>query len=121
MTRSPLNFRLSGTRRAVEATLISQASVYRKTQTTDNAGGFTDTYAVVATYQCRFYAYPITPIEKESTTQVQSIVFWRFIFPYDADIEPTDRLTVGDRTFEVVRGLMGSMEITLDVLCQEIT
>jgi len=121
VTRSPLTFRLSGARRAVEATLISTASVYRKTQLSDNAGGFTDSYAVVATYPCRYYAYPITPIEKESTTQVQSIVFWRFIFPHGADIGPTDRLTVGSRTFEVVRGLIGSIEITLDVLCQEIT
>jgi len=114
-------FRLPGAQRAIAVTLIDTASVWRKTQVSDSAGGFVDTYAVVATEPCRFYTYPITPIEKEETTQVQAVVFWRFIFRHTADVVPTDRLTVGSRTFEVVNATIGSIETVLDVLCQEIT
>ena len=121
MTRFPLNFRLDAARRAIEATLVSTAQVWRKTQVPDTSGGFTDTYAVVATEPCRFYPTQITPVERETAALVQTVAFWRFVFPYTADIRSTDRLTVGTRTFEVVQAGLGSIETTLLALCQEIT
>jgi hypothetical protein len=112
---------LEAARRLVSWQFADEATVHRLTRVSDGAGGSTDSYVAGTTYPCSFSPYPITPVERESTTQVQTIVFWRFLFPHDADIRPTDRLMVGTRTFEVINAGAGTINITLQAITQEIT
>ena len=107
-------------RAALARTFTVTADVSRKTQVADTTGGFTDTYAVVATLPCSFSRSQITPIERENAVTVRAISFWNFVFPAESDIQPTDRLIVGDRTFEVVSSATGSIELATRVICQEI-
>ena len=111
---------LGGARRVIRWQMTEEAAVSRLSQVVDTTGGFTDTYTTVATYPCSFSAYPITPIERENTINVQNVAFWRFVFPYDADIRPTDRLTVGSRAFEVINAGGPSINTHVQVLAQEV-
>lgn len=112
---------LDAIRRPFRQRMTATAVVWRKTETSDSAGGFVDTYEAVASYPCNFSQYPITPTERESTTQVQTFVAWRFVFPAGSDIRSTDRLTVGTRRFEVTQAGAGLLEIQVQAICQEIT
>lgn len=111
---------LGAARRVIAWQMTETATVQRLTQVVDTTGGFTDTYTTVATYPCSFTSYPITPIERETTINVVAVAFWRFVFPYDADIQPTDRLTVGARSFEVVSPHGPSLNTHVQVLAQEL-
>jgi len=112
---------LESARRLVSWQFTETAGVNRLTRISDSSGGFLDTYAEVAQYPCSFSAFPITPVERENTFTVQTVAYWRFLFPYDADVRATDRLTVGTRSFEVVHAGNPSIAITLQAICQEIT
>lgn len=114
---------LEALRAAYTLWMTSTAAIYRRTQVADTSGGFTDTYASVGLEPCSFSMFPITPVERETTTRVQVIAFWRFLFAHDVDIRSTDYIVVveSSRTFQVVYAGMGSIEINKQVLCQEIT
>jgi hypothetical protein len=112
---------LNAARRVAAWQFMDTASVSRLSQVVDTTGGFTDTYTTVASYPCFFVHYPITPIERENTVNVMSLAFFRFQFPHDADIRPSDRLTVGTRQFEVINASTTSVSITLEVIAQELT
>jgi Phage head-tail joining protein len=105
----------------IQTTFNTSATVLRKTSTVDTSGGFADSYASVATLACSFSRYQVTPVERENTFTVQTIVEWMFVFPFSSDIRTTDRLVVGSRTFEVVSGASGSLEVATRVLALEIT
>jgi len=111
---------LAALRAPYEQRMQATATVFRKAQVSDGMGGYVDSYVETRGYPCNFTPFPITPIERETATQVQAITFWRFVFPAGADILPTDRIMVGARGFEVVQASVGMIEIQHAVLCQEI-
>jgi len=105
---------------AVNSTLVTTATIQRRTFTSDGAGGFTETYPVVDTTTCSFEAAQITPLERENAVGIQTISYFNFVFPAGTDIRSTDRIVIGSRTFEVVAPRLGSLEIDRRVLAQEI-
>lgn len=100
--------------------LNTTASVLRKSQVRDSSGGFTDSYTAVATYPCTMVLFPIRPREVEAAERIQSIRYWQFLFPYTADVQETDRLLSGGRTFEVTGSGHDSYNVDLIVTAQEI-
>lgn len=103
------------------ATLSTTATIYRRTQVADTTGGFTDTFAVLATVACSFAPQGITPQEREGTFTVQTVTVWRFVFPAGTDVGATDRIVSQGRTFEVTSSASGSLEVAKRVICTEIT
>jgi len=108
-------------RRVLDSLKVVQATVLRLTQGRDTTGGWLDTYTPVHTYPCTFNPFPITPLERETTTNVRVISAWQFLFPTGSDIVSTDRLQVGTRTWEVVQAGSGSLDLQVKVVAQEIT
>jgi hypothetical protein len=110
-------------RAALAHTFTASATILRKTQVADSTGGYTDTYASVATHMCSFARSQVTPIERENAVQVRSISMWNFVFAAETDIRTTDRIYISaeDRTFEVVSSATGSIKLATRVICQEIT
>lgn len=117
----------------IARTFTATATIMRKTQITDDAGGFADTYAAVATYDCSFSRYPVRPFEREQGTFVRVVSLWTFVFSTDSDVEPTDRVAIGafdvgtdiadatGRIFEVIDPATGSLDVVRRVICEEIT
>lgn len=112
---------LARVRSAFQPLFTQTATVLRRTVVRDQTGGFTDTYPSVASYPCSFSRFPIRPLVRENTTQVKSIMEWYFTFPDGSDVRRTDRLVVGTRTFEVLETGARSVNVTLSVICAEIT
>lgn len=112
---------LERARTIIARTFTSTAIVKRKTAVIDNAGGTTNTYAPAHQYPCSFAPYPVRGVERENTARVQSVAYWQFTFAADADIQQTDRLVIGARTFEVASAGAGSLAISQGVLALEIT
>ena len=104
----------------IARTLTATAQISRLTQTPDTSGGMTDTYTSVMTLPCSYSMSGIRPLERESATQVRSIVVWNFVFEAGTDIRFTDRILVDGRTFEVVSSRTGSIELATRVICMEI-
>lgn len=111
---------LAKAKQVIQRTFNTTAQVVRKTKVADNMGGFTDTYAVVATLPCQFYKQGITPVERENATQVLSVSVWVFVFASGSDVRPTDRLVSDGRTFEVVSSATGSLDLACRVTAMEI-
>jgi hypothetical protein len=105
----------------LELTFNASAAIWRKTQNPDTTGGFTDTYAEVATYPCSYSRFEIRPTERETTISVESVMLWTFVFPLGSDIRNTDRIISNGRTFEVVSSASGSLELAKRVVCTEIS
>lgn len=100
--------------------LNTTATVLRKSQVSDSSGGFADTYTAVATYPCTMVLFPIRPREVEASERIQNIRYWQFLFPYTADVQPTDRLVSDSRTFEVDGTGHDSYNVDLIVTALEI-
>jgi len=111
---------LDSIRRPFEQRMTATAVIWRKTQTSDDAGGFIDVYAPAHTAPCNYTPYPITPLERETAARVQVSSYWRFVFPAGTDVLSTDRIVVGERRFEVVQAGAGLLEIQLQAICLEI-
>jgi hypothetical protein len=111
---------LAQLRTAFEPTFDTTAQIQRRTVVPDRSGGFNETWATVHTYPCSFITYPIRPLERESDVRIQSITTWLFHFASGSDVQTTDRILVGSRTFEVSGSGEGSKSLTLQVIAQEI-
>lgn len=104
---------LAGMRTAVEGTLPDTGSVYRRTLTSDSAGGYTVSEALVSdSVSCR-----IDPIsDRDAILQVYaekigSRPVWKVAFYYTEAIQPGDRLLVDSTSYEVIGLLERSWEI----------
>lgn len=112
---------LGRVRQVVSKIFDTTAAVMRKSSVDDSSGGQVDTYVLFKTYPCALQIYPVRSVERESAERIHSIVHWQFVFPFDADIRPTDRLvTPDDRTFEVSGSGKDSFNIYLLITTQEI-
>lgn len=109
-----------GLQTALVTVLTASVEVHRKSSVADTSGGFTDTYAKVATYPCSYVRSQFTPRERELAVRTQAFIYWDFTLPHDADVRPTDRLYLGTRRFEVVAGGTHSLGIYSTVTTLEI-
>lgn len=115
-----IDWELTDARAEFAAVFTSKATVLRKSSVADSSGGFVDAYTPAATYPCAFTPYQIRPREVESSERIQSLSYWQFAFPFDADIRLTDRLRVGTRVFEVAGSGSGTINVAQYVIATEI-
>lgn len=97
------------------------ATIYRKSQTHDNTGGMVDTYTDIGTYPCLLLRSLITPRERENAVTIVAESFWQFSLPARTDVRNTDHIVCQGRTFEVVGGGSGSIDLATRVICIELT
>lgn len=112
---------LASVRDAFTPRFTASATVKRKMAVRDSSGGFTDSYVTFTTYPCSFARYPLRPRDIPASPRIQTFSEWYFTFPDGSDVRLTDRLVVGTRTFEVSESGARSTNVTLLVVCTEIT
>lgn len=121
MTTALRNSAITAARAAFETLMTATASVYRRADTSDSAGGHTSTYTLVFTSNCAYAKTPVTPLERENAVTVQTLLLWNFSFPVGTVIVSTDRIVVDAREFEVITAASGSLELLTRAVCREIT
>ena len=105
---------------ALNATFLAIVTILRKQRVSDGAGGQVDTYVAVTTVACNFERYPFRPREVEQFERIQNVSYWNFSFVPGLDVQPTDRIQVGTRIFEVVGRGLGSSTVVLTIVATEI-
>ncbi len=107
--------------RALFATFLTTAVQFQKQSVSDSAGGHVDSYVAIATVACNFARSMVRPREVEYAERVENVTYWDFSFvPGSIDANPTDRLHVGTRIFEVVGRGLGSSTVVLSIVTMEI-
>jgi hypothetical protein len=91
---SPFSARaLAAQRRYGTATLLDRCQLSRPgTRVSDNAGGFTPGTATLTTVPCLYEEAKATGFEMVAGAAIRPIVDRRLYLPYDADVQPTDRV-----------------------------
>jgi head-tail adaptor len=107
-------------RTTLEDSLPDSCQVSRKTATSDSAGGFTESWATVATVDCRVSASGRSPQERAIADKLTGVSVWTITLPASTDVAIADRLVVGTRSFEVAGVLARSYEISRRVVCVEV-
>lgn len=112
---------LAAMRTALEASLPDSATIRRNTQTSDSAGGKTDSWADLATVACRVSPSGRAPEERVIAERIGSVGLWTVTLPALTGITARDRLLIGTRTLEVVALLAPrSWELCRRVVCSEV-
>ena len=86
-------------RSTLNRTLPDTAVISRPTQVVDAAGGFTQTWATVATVACRVAV--ASGGEQVIAGKLDAVGTWTITLPALTDVAAADRIAVGSRTFEV--------------------
>ena len=90
-----------------EAAMPDTCVVSRPTETIDELGGLSQSYATVATVACRVAAGPFRDVEFVRNEQVRGITDWIVTLPAGTDAENSDRIVHGGDAYEVVSVLSG--------------
>lgn len=91
---------LRSLRAAVLSVLPDVVTVTRSQPGRNRQGGVTSgDYRPLAEYRCRLQ--PRMGQEGVEGGRIASVTQWRALLPYDADVRPTDRLTLRGQTYEV--------------------
>jgi hypothetical protein len=88
--------------------LPDTATILRRSLTSDGRGGQAESYSEAGSAACRIsFEGGNKPIMPDSVDGGRPAPQERFIvtLPHDADVLETDRLTIGDDTFEIVTSL----------------
>lgn len=121
LSNSPFGIDLNRGRDILNAlTRTNTATIMRKSHVSDGFGGQTDTYASVGTFACSLVKYPVRPLEREGSQQIQSYTDWRFNFDRDVEVLQTDRIVCQGRTFEVLGRGVGTFEMSNRVITVEV-
>lgn len=112
-------------RAVAERALPGTAAIHRRTLTTDNVGGWADSYSSVGTVACRlaFQGTKTEPtlVDMEEGGTVKTEQRWIITLPYGTDIRETDRIVTGGSTFVVISGMeTRSYELTRRVLVKKV-
>lgn len=96
-------------------------TISRATRTSDNAGGYTTTWATVATVAGMLVADNTQPQEPVVGDRQNAVQRWMVRLPALTDVNARDRIVIGARTFEV-DGVLGggSYELTRTARCTEV-
>lgn len=108
-------------RASQDAWMPDTVLVKRRVQTANTSGGYTFTWpATTHAYDGRLSANGI-PSEYLALARERGRMAWMVTLPHDADVLATDRLSVGNRTLEVLGFHSGGSWITaLRVVCVEV-
>jgi hypothetical protein len=97
---------LGSLRRYGARTLVDQCQLSRPgARVPDNAGGFTPGTATLTTVPCLYEEAKATGFEMVQGAAVRPIVDRRLYLPYDADVQPTDRVIYpvgGSTSYEIL-------------------
>ncbi len=111
---------ISAMRAAVAESLTVSAQIQRKTLATDSAGGYTESWSVQATVNCRIAPAGTSPSERVIAERVSAVAPWMITLPASTDVRPDDRIVAGGRVYQVVSVLAGTFEVARRVLCSEV-
>jgi len=107
-------------RETQEAALPQTCTRRRAVLIRDGRGGHTEGTSEEAEYVCR--VAPTKGREIEIASRITSELTLTVTLPHDADVQPRDRLVIGDRELNVVAVLSGGTWTTaLRVLAVEVT
>lgn len=108
--------------RATSRTALPDAcTVTRPVMASDGAGGNDATYGTVWTGACRLDpATSRQPRERALELRPSAVQEWIVTLDWNADVEETDRITIGARTFEVTLPIVRSRQIDVRATCQEV-
>lgn len=111
---------------AMEATagsaLPDTCMVLRPTDVPNDMGGQTRTWGTaVASVACRIRPGGLAPDEARRREGVVALGDWVITMPAGTDVQKTDRVVSGSRTFEVTQGSPPSWEIATRVRATEVT
>lgn len=102
--------------------MTDRASVIRDTMVDDGAGGQMATPVTVATkIPCRIMVRRFLPYETNVAEQLQNSINMEIRFPTGTQLQNTDRITIGTRTFEVTKAMPHTWQTSLLVRVVEIT
>lgn len=112
---------LTALRTTVEASLPDSCTIRRNTQTSDGAGGMTDSWANLATVACRVSPSGRAPEERVIAERIGSVGLWTVTLPALTEVTAKDRLLIGARQLEVIAVLAPrSWELCRRVVCSEV-
>jgi head-tail adaptor len=112
---------LDAMRSTLDESLPDTAQVGRQALVSDDAGGFSESWSVVATVACRVSPGGLLPQERAVAERMGVVSSWVVTLPALTDVRAADRLVVGTRTFEVVAPLgPRSYEVSRRVVCSEV-
>lgn len=80
-------------------TLPETATVQRVTRTPADGGGWDESFATVATVAAR--VGPISGDLQDIADTAAEVSAWALTFPAGTDVQPTDRVLIGARTFTI--------------------
>lgn len=114
---------LAAMRATLDQSLPSTATILRRISAVDGLGGQTWTWNPVATnVPVRLSPIATLSTEQQTAERDTGLQAWQLTFTANTDIVLTDRVTIGARTFEVVRiDARMSWELDARVRADEVT
>jgi len=107
-------------RRIHVETLKDTCTISRATLAADGMGGHTETWATVATVACRLNTSGTRPNETATADQIRNNTDFIITVPNGTDVRNADRITIGSRTFEVVKPRVLTWKTALRVQVVEV-
>lgn len=89
-------------RQVEERSMPGTAIIQRNVETATGMGGMAQSWQNVGTVPCDAWPTPMRGRENVTGGQVTSHLAWFVSVPYGTDVWAKDRLTIANRTFEVV-------------------
>lgn len=109
---------LSRLRNVANANMNESAVVSRPTRTSDDMGGFTETWSTASTLACRRLS-KLSQAEQRIAERLAIVRPWVVQVAALSDVRETDRLVIGSDTLEVMHVGKSSWEAVRRVLCSE--
>lgn len=107
---------LSAMRTQHEATFDQSCAIRRNTPVTDGMGGWTPSWATVATVNCH-----VREEQKSTETvvgdSVRGLTYFTLWVPHGTDIRPKDQVIIGGYDYEIVEGDEGK-SYSINVQCR---
>lgn len=102
-----------------ESALPEVGTVQRYTQSSDGAGGYTQSWAAIGTINCRIG--PLSGPSERALADASAVERGLIVTaPSGTTVEWKDRVIIGTRTFEVVSPVVRSYETALRLISTEI-
>lgn len=102
-------------RAEMAAALPDTCQIARPLRLPDGAGGFSETYTVIATVPCRIASMGQT----QTAARSGSAASWTVGLPAGTDVRESDRIVYGARKFEIGSILKFPHDLSVLLLCSE--
>jgi hypothetical protein len=112
---------IAAMRATLERSLPGTAVITSRAWQSDGGGGGTAGYAPSGTAACRVSPAGQQPIETEIAAQVAGRALYMVTLPANTVITSDNRIEADGREFEVIKPLSRDWEISLRVICVEIS